>query len=341
MNRFRPASGSVEEQLAQRGVSRRDFIKFCAGMTATLALPMRFSRDIAAALSSTLRPPLIWLEFQDCTGDTESFLRSSNPTVTELLLDTLSVNYHETLMVPSGQLAERSRAETIAMYPGQYICVVEGSIPMRDGGIYCTIGGRTALDIAREVCGSARATIAVGSCSWDGGIAAAAPNFTGAVGVRDAVPGIQNLVNLPGCPVNVVNLAATIVHLLTYNQLPPRDSRGRPLFAYGDEIHEECERHDHYEHDRFVRAWGDIGHQNGWCLYQMGCRGPETKHNCPSVRWNDGTSWPVRAGHGCIGCTSPHFWDQMSPFYVPLPDTRTNSEDDYRQADSPVEAAKP
>ncbi len=168
----------------ERGVSRRDFIKFCAGMTATLALPMRFTRDIAAALSSTLRPPLIWLEFQDCTGDTESFLRSSNPTVTELLLDTLSVNYHETLMVPSGQLAERSRAETITMYPGQYICVVEGSIPIRDGGIYCTIGGRTALDIAREVCGSARATIAVGSCSWDGGIAAAAPNFTGAVGVE-------------------------------------------------------------------------------------------------------------------------------------------------------------
>jgi hypothetical protein len=43
---------------------------------------------------------------------------------------------------------------------------VEGAIPLADGGVYCTIGGRTALDIAREVCGNAAATIAVGACAW-------------------------------------------------------------------------------------------------------------------------------------------------------------------------------
>ena len=42
---------------------------------------------------------------------------------------------------------------------------------------------------------------------------------------------------------NVVNLTATIVHYLTFQELPPRDRLGRPYFAYGKEIHEECERH--------------------------------------------------------------------------------------------------
>lgn len=310
-------SPTIAEQLAERGVSRRQFLKFCASMTVALALPLRYTGQIARALSTTIRPPVIWLEFQDCTGDTESLLRSPDPTVTEILLDILSLDYHETLMAPAGMQAERSRADTLAAYPGQYICVVEGAIPIANGGIYCTVNGRTALQVLQEVTSQARATIAVGSCAFDGGIVAAAPNPTGAVGVRTAVPGLTNLINLPGCPCNGVNLAATFVYLLTYSQLPPCDSLLRPLFAYGSEIHDQCERRPHYNNQRFVLEWGDLAHQNGWCLYRMGCRGPETSHDCPTTRWNSGTCWPVRAGHGCIGCSEPQFWDQKSPFYVP------------------------
>jgi len=51
----------------------------------------------------------------------------------------------------------------------------------------------------------------------------------------------------------------------------------------------------------------------------MGCKGPEATFNCPSVRWNDGTSWPVKAGHGCLACASHRFWDTRSPFYERLP----------------------
>jgi len=134
------------------------------------------------------------------------------------------------------------------------------------------------------------------------------------------VPGLASLVNLPGCPANVVNLTATIVHFLTFGSWPETDGSGRPHFAYGEEIHEECERHDHYEDERFVLEWGDEGHRQGWCLFRMGCKGPETHHNCPSVRWNDGTSWPIGAGHGCIGCAEARFWDRMSPFYAALED---------------------
>jgi hydrogenase small subunit len=259
----------------------------------------------------------VWLEFQDCTGDTESFLRSRQPSVDDLLLDTISLDYHETLMVPAGANTETSLRDTVGSAPGAYICIVEGSIPAADGGVYCTVRGRTALSIAQEVCSGAAATIALGTCAWDGGLAAAAPNPTGAVGVRHALPGLGNLLSLPGCPANVVNLTASLVHYLTFGTLPSADSTGRPRFAYDEDVHDECERHNHYEAGNFVLAWGDEGHRRGWCLRKMGCKGPDTHHNCPVVRWNDGTSWPVAAGHGCVGCAEAGFWDRHAPFYQP------------------------
>jgi hydrogenase small subunit len=309
----------LERRLAERSITRRQFLQFCGSMAAVLALPSRYISDIATALNTAPRLPLVWLEFQDCAGNTESFLRASNPTVAEIVLELLSVNYHETIMAPAGHLAEKSLHDTVREFAGQYIAVVEGSIPTRDGGVYCTIAGRTALEIAREVCGNALATIAVGACAWDGGWPAAFPNPTGAVGVKDAVPNVKNLINLPGCPMNVANLTAVLVHYLTFKELPATDTMGRPLFAYGHLIHNYCPRRGHFDAGRFVEAWGDEGHRRGWCLYKMGCKGPQTLSNCPSVQWNDGTNWPIGAGHGCVGCMSPRFWDTMTPFYQRLP----------------------
>ncbi len=311
------SSGSIYDSLRKKGVSRRDFMKFCSLMAATLALPAGGAVKIARALEKAKKPTLVWLEFQDCAGNTESFLRANDPDVVRIVLDILSVDYHETIMAPAGKQAEKSLADVVKNQKGKYLVVVEGAIPLKDGGVYCTVGGRAAVDIAREVCGNSLATIAMGACAWDGGIPAAAPNPTGAVGVKDAVKGIT-LINLPGCPANVVNLTGTIVHFLTFGSLPLTDSMGRPLFAYGRRIHDACERRSHYDAGRFVQAWGDDGHKKGWCLYQMGCKGPETFKNCPAQKWNDGTSWPVQAGHGCIGCAAPHFWDTMTPFYKRL-----------------------
>lgn len=311
----------LEERLAQRGVSRRTFLRFCAFTAATLALPASSATDIAKALAaSTTRLPLVWLEFQDCTGDTESFLRANNPTVSQILLETISVNYHETLMVPAGAAAEKSLADTLAQYPGSYVAVVEGSIPTANGGVYCTVNGRTALSIAQNVCRNSLATIAAGTCAFAGGWPGAVPNTTGAKGVKDAITGIPKLINLPGCPMNVANFTSLITYYLAYRSWPNLDSLGRPAFAYGNEIHEGCPRHDHYEAGQFVRAWGDAGDVAGWCLYQMGCRGPQTNHNCNQVQWNDHTNWPIGAGHPCIGCANAGFWDSMTPFYTPRGD---------------------
>jgi hydrogenase small subunit len=309
---------SISRILEQKGVSRRDFMKFCSTISAALALPVTFTPRIAQALDGVKRPTLVWLEFQDCAGDTEALLRSANPTVAELILDILSVDYHETVMAAAGFQAEEALAKVVREQKGKYIAVVEGSIPMKDGGVYCCVGGRSALDIAREVCGGALATIAVGTCASYGGIPAARPNPTGAVGVREAVPG-ATVVNLPGCPLNADNLTATVVHFLIFNKLPASDSQGRPLFAYGKRIHDNCERRAHFDAGQYVESWGDTAHAKGHCLYKMGCKGPETYHNCPTQKYNDKTSWPVASGHGCAGCSQPQFWDTMTPFYRRLP----------------------
>jgi hydrogenase small subunit len=310
--------GGLYTALVGRGLSRRGFLKFSSAMAAALALPPDYAPRIAAAVQTAPRIPVIWLEGQDCAGNTEAFLRASHPTAAELVLDVLSVDYHETVMAAAGAQAEEARLATMEKFPNGYIAVVEGSIPLAEGGVYCTIGGKAFSETVREVCEGALATIAVGSCAFDGGLPAAKGGPTGAVGVDVAVPKVP-VINMPGCPMNVQNLTALIVHKLTFGEFPATDSKGRPLFAYGQLIHDQCERRAHFEQGEYVLEWGDEASRKGWCLYKMGCKGPETLANCPTARFNDGTSWPVKAGHGCVGCTMPAFWDQMSPFYRRLP----------------------
>jgi hydrogenase small subunit len=305
-------------ELETRGVSRREFMGFCSAMAAALALPKTAAARIAAEMAATEKPILLWLEFQDCAGNSESFLRASRPTAAEIVLDTLSVDYHETIMAAAGHQAEEVLFKTVKEKAGAYLAVVEGSIPTGANGAYCCIGGRSALDISREVCGKAAATIAMGTCATFGGLPAASPNPTGALGVADAVPGVKNLINLSACPANVENLTALIVYFLTFKHWPPLDAWRRPLFAYGKSIHDNCERRAHFDAGQYTEAWGDEGHRTGYCLYKMGCKGPVTFQNCPNVRWNGGTNWPIGCGHPCIGCAEPDFWDKMTPFYQHL-----------------------
>ncbi len=305
---------SLIDGLSARGVTRREFLKFCTVMAGVLALPVEATAKIARALETVKRPPVLWLEFQSCTGCTESLLRANRPTVAELVLDILSLNYHETIMAPSGTAAEKSLHDTIQ--EGGYITIVEGAIPTEADGVYCCIGGRTALDILKEVAAHTAAIITVGACAFYGGWPSTTPNPTGAKGVQDIISGVP-IINLPGCPPNADNITATVVHYLTFKELPATDDLGRPLFAYGRRIHDNCERRGHFDAGEFVEAWGDEGHRKGWCLYKMGCKGPIAFQNCPTIRWNEGTSWPVGAGHGCIACAAPKFWER--PAYEPVP----------------------
>lgn len=169
---MKEAIAKSDAVLVDGQVSRRRLLKFCGVMAATLALPTSYTTRIARAVAAAPRLPVVWLSFQECTGDTESFLRANDPTVVDLIFNRISLDFHEALMVASGHRADQQLADTIDRHSGQYICVVEGGIPTKDGGIHCIIGGRTALSIATETCLQARINIALGSCAWEGGIQA-------------------------------------------------------------------------------------------------------------------------------------------------------------------------
>jgi hydrogenase small subunit len=314
---------TIAEHLEACGVSRRSFLQLCGMLMASapvgLALTSKNSvMQIAEVIGKAKRPSVIWLHFQDCTGCTETLLRTSAPDVAHLILDMISLDYHETLMAASGAQAEAALRSAIADNAGKYVLVVEGAIPTRDDGVYMEMGGRPAVQVVREVAAQAAAVIAIGSCASWGGVPSADPNPTGAVGVDSVVSG-KPIVNLPGCPPNPYNMPAVVLEYVTMGKLPQLDEFSRPKFAYDRVIHENCPRRAHFDAGRFAAAFGDEGHRKGWCLYKMGCKGPAATFNCPVAQWNDHTSWPIRAGHGCIACASPRFWDHMSPFYDRLP----------------------
>jgi hydrogenase small subunit len=300
-----PLATSDDDLVLERrfGMKRRSFIQLCAGLAATLGFANNAVGAIYNALVGAKRPSVIWLHFQECTGCTESLLRAEHPTLEKLILDIISLDYHETLMAAAGHQAEAARLSAMAANKGKYILVVEGAIPTGANGNYCKIGGKTAIELVKECAADAATVIAIGSCASWGGMPSTSPNPTGASSVAEILG--KPVLTIPGCPPNPYNFLTTVVHYLVLGKLPDLDAKGRPKFAYGRLIHENCERRAHFDAGRFANEFGDEGHRQGWCLYKLGCKGPETYANCPSILFGDvGTgSWPVGCGHPCIGCT--------------------------------------
>jgi len=286
------------------GVTRRQLLKFTASAAATMGLSELAGVRMAEAAASPTRPPVIWLHGQECTGCTESLLRAYHPTLETLILDVISLDYHDTLCVGAGKQALDYKHKIMEEHHGNYVLVTEGGTPMADGGIYCKVGGKTQVDLVREAAEGAAAIIAIGSCASWGGVQSAHPNPTGAVGTHEVIPD-KTVINVPGCPPNPYNFLSTVLHLLTFGEPPALDTENRPKFAYGRIIHENCERRPHFDAGRFALEFGDAGHRQGFCLYKIGCKGPETYANCPAIGFGDvgEGAWPVGTGHPCFGCT--------------------------------------
>lgn len=204
---------------------------------------------------------------------------------------------------------------------GNYVLIVTGSIPTKENGLYTMIGGRSAETVLKEAAAGASHVIAVGACAHWGNVQAARPNPTGAVGVHSIITD-KPVVNIAGCPPIADVITATVVHILTFGKIPELDREGRPKFAYGAKIHDQCSRRANYDAGQFVEKFDDENARQGYCLYHVGCKGPETFSPCPIFQWNGHTSWPIGAGHPCIGCTEPNFWDTMTPFYTRLPNAK-------------------
>jgi len=308
-----PKLPTIWEQARARGISRRDFLRFCTWMGAMLGLEAGAVGQIVKALETKGRIPVVWFHFQECTCCSESFIRSSHPIVSDIILDRISLDYTETLQAAAGKQAEEALHATMDKFKGQYLMLVEGAIPTKDDGIYCCIGGRSALDIAREAAAGAKAIVAWGNCASAGCIQAAHPNPTGSQPAHQVLTG-KPIVNVQGCPPIGEVMAGTIVHLLTFDRIPQLDGHGRPLAFYSRRVHDSCYRRPNYDAGLFVQSWDDENARRGFCLYKMGCRGPVTYNSCGIIRWNNGVSYPIQSGHGCIGCSEAHFWDN-GPFY--------------------------
>jgi hydrogenase small subunit len=270
---------------------------------------------VAAALEKARRPSVIWLSFQECTGCTESLTRSHSPTVEGLIFDHISLDYHHTLQAASGEAAEQARKAAMEENRGNYLVVVDGSIPLGNPG-YSTIAGISNLEMLEETAAHAAAVIAVGTCASFGGIPHARPNPTGAEPVS-AIIKDKPIINVSGCPPVPVVISGVLSHFLTFGEIPELDDLGRPTSFFGQSIHDRCYRRPFYDKGLFAESFDDEGAKKGWCLYRLGCKGPMTRNACATAKWNQGTSWPVESGHGCLGCSEPDFWDAGS-FYKAL-----------------------
>ena len=301
--------------LQARGISRRGFMKYCATTASLLALPPSMVPRIARALETARRPSVIWLSFQECTGCTESLTRSAAPTLESLIFDSISLDYHHTLQAAAGEAAEAARHAAMQENAGNYLVLVDGSIPLGNPG-YSTIAGISNVEMLKETVAGAKAVVAIGSCAAFGGIPGADPNPTGAVPVSELVRD-KPVINVPGCPPIPMVITAILAQYLTFDKLPDLDRLGRPVAFYGQTIHDRCYRRPFYEQGRFAETFDDKGARAGWCLYKLGCKGPITYNACATVKWNQGTSFPIESGHPCLGCSEPGFWDKGG-FYKPV-----------------------
>jgi hydrogenase small subunit len=309
---------TVAAHLKRCGVPRRDFLRFCTQLMVAapwgLAITEKATAaEVAREIGQARRPSVIWLHFQDCTGCSETLLRASKPDLADLILHVISLDYHETLMAACGRQAEAALNDAVRNNAGKFVLVVEGSIPTKDQGIYMKLAGRPALDVLQDVAAKAGAIIAIGSCASWGGIPSADPNPTGAVGVDEIIKN-KPVVNLPGCPPNPYTLLGVVFQFARKGTLPELDEQHRPKFAYDRVIHDHCPRRAHFDAGRFVKQYGDEGHRHGWCLYELGCKGPDTHAGCSTRHFNELPDvWPIGIGAPCIGCTEKHL-----AFRVPL-----------------------
>ena len=290
------------QAMRRQGVTRRSFLKYCSLAATSLGLGAGMAPKIAWALENKPRIPVVWIHGLECTCCTESFIRSAHPLAKDVILSLISLDYDDTLMAAAGTQAEEVFEDIITQYNGKYILAVEGNPPLGEQGMFCISSGRPFIEKLKRAAAGASAIIAWGTCASWGCVQAARPNPTQATPI-DKVITDKPIIKVPGCP-------------------PIPD-----VMFYGQRIHDKCYRRAHFDAGEFVQSWDDDAARKGYCLYKMGCKGPTTYNACSSTRWNDGVSFPIQSGHGCLGCAENGFWDRGS-FYsrvVDIPQMGTHS----------------
>jgi hydrogenase small subunit len=299
---------SLWERCMRKGISRRNFLKGCVALTTLMGLSTDKFQQVVEAAEQKPLPVVIWLHGHECTGCDESFIRSGAPLASDLVLSQIDLEYDHLLSAASGEPFEAHLKEVMQKYRGQYILAVEGAISTKDNGVYCMSGGEPFEKTLQEAAEGAAAIIAYGTCAASGGIQAATPNPTGSAGIGRFV-GTKPVVNVPGCPPIPEVMTGVVMHLALFGSVPPLDGEGRPKQFFGNRLHDTCYRRPFFDAGMFAENFDDAGAKAGWCLYKLGCRGPETYTSCGNLRWFQGMSYPVQSGAPCIGCCNAHFWE--------------------------------
>jgi hydrogenase small subunit len=271
-------------------------------------------------MRKTEETPVIWLQAASCSGCSVSVLNSVDPTIANLLLDEvlpgqhISLMFQATVMGGAGEPVLEILESAERDLRGQFILLVEGSVPTARNGVFGTLGDVPMRDRVLALGGAAQAVIALGTCASFGGMFAAPPNPAGCAGVANVLEseGIAiPLVNIPGCPPHpawFVGTVATILHGgLGGLDL---DEYRRPKAFYGSLVHENCPRRASFDEGKFARYLSDEG-----CLYELGCKGTVTHSDCSLRRWNNSTNWVIGSGAPCNGCVEPDFPDLAESFY--------------------------
>lgn len=297
--------------LEVKGVSRRQFLKYCAATAAVFGLDYYFGGLFAQSAAAAIKKkPILWIQGQGCTGCSCSLLSSMSPGPGEILLDLVSMRFNTTIMNSAGHISGKTLLDTVE--EGGYILVVEGSIPTVDPR-FCFVDGMPFDELLRKTSKNAAAVIAAGSCSAFGGIPRA--GFTGAKSVQEFVTD-KPVVNIPGCPFKPDWLVGTLLYYLNFSKLPPLDELKRPAAYFGDHfIHDTCPRVGYFEKGQFLTDWNNPATVD-WCLLKMGCKGPVTHADCNRIWFNDGVNSCIRSGAPCAGCVEPQFYKDLTPLYV-------------------------
>jgi hydrogenase small subunit len=291
-------------------ISRKKFLQVSAGSIAGVALSNLWLPKLlsaAGAKNGKGRLPVIWFQAQACSGCAVSFLDTEYPSVDDVLIEVITLEFNPVVMGAAGDIAMGVIDRMMTEEKGKYIFVVEGSIPLEADGLYCTVGEKdgnpvTAMDWVKAIAANSMAVVAVGSCASWGGIPSAPPNPTGAVPVTKIVKD-KPIINIPGCPPHPDWMIGTIVNVLKYG-IPELDDLNRPTMFYGTDklIHDNCELRQYFDSGIFAKDYGDKG-----CLYELGCKGPVSHCDVSTRGWNSGVNWCNRSGGPCIGCTEPFF----------------------------------
>lgn len=250
----------------------------------------------------------IWLEVTGCSGNIISLLDAADPDAVFFLKEMVNLTYNNSIMAEEG---ERAFEEFLKTLETEFILFVDGAVAQKNNGNYNIIAkykgqNVTALEAVKMAGEKAKYVLAVGTCASSGGISAARPNPSECVSVSTVLK--REVINLPGCPCNPDWVIGTLAHIITKGR-PELDDKNRPILFYGVTIHDRCPRRSFFDKGIFATKLGEEE-----CMFKLGCRGPVTRTDCPTRKWNGRVNWPIGDNTPCIGCANLAFPDGMEPF---------------------------